>query len=62
MAGSPAQVPIITPRLPAQQQQQSAPQPPSVPAVRYHIDFQDFLDDLDAPYFNPYPANIPYST
>jgi len=61
MAGSPARLPILSTRQTTRQQQPQ--QPPSLaPTVRYHIDFQDFLDDLDAPFFNPYPADRPYST
>lgn len=59
MAGSLPNIPIRRQRQPTQQQQQ--PQPP-VQTPRYHIDFQDFLDDIDAAYFNPYPADAPYST
>lgn len=29
----------------------------AVTQPRYHLSFQDFLDDIDAAYYNPLPAN-----
>ena len=49
---TPVFIPIITSRnLPP------APIPIPVRTPRYHTDFQDFLNDFDAEYYNPLPQN-----